>query len=129
MSKARTIESARTELANLLLERADRLRVYLVVFAVVTALSSIAVAVLFNTAPTAFFGAAGAWTLLAILVGGRVIKISGEASRYQADRISYLRAIIAAHEASSSNPAIPRQPRSRARSLPATADSIDTVQG
>jgi hypothetical protein len=94
---AANVEDARAELANLLLERADRFRLYLVAFAVVQALLA-TLAFVLRVVPTACWIGAASWTLLALLLGGRVIRVSGQITRYQQDRIVYLQALVAAHD-------------------------------
>jgi hypothetical protein len=119
-----SVDAARDELALLLRERASRVRLAFVVTGLVGG-AGLLTAALAVDAPMFLVGGAG-FLALALIVGAGLIPISGQGSQFRHDRIMYLQAYVAAHDASGQDP-IPRQPRS-SRSLPDTVDTIDTIR-
>lgn len=126
------VEAARTELERLVGRRARRTKVTTVAGCLIVGVALLGWPVVASGNAVVVVGLFGglAFIVWGLVVALGVLQVSGERSRYQHDRISYLQAYVAAHDAAATMPPRARgsQPKPRPALPPTVATKPRTVE-
>ena len=122
------IDAARTELARVLQTRAQRARTAIVAGGLLAGIPFLAWPLILPSGDAAtVIGLVGGlgFLLSALVVGLGIVRVTGHNTRYQHDRITYLQAYVAAHDAAAAM--VPRTRGSRPKPRPALPPTAETL--